>query len=232
MIQYLMGVLCLIGVASCEPKKEVPPPEPTPSPDAIIIETPDSVSVPAPSTPVATQTPTEAVPSGVQSLLTTDGLKLVGANTAQSTKYAKAIEVFKKVIKDPEFKKRVLAHKKLNGSLGFENTTDTPAKVYEKLLQASETFKKAEIDHDVDIEVRFYYANNSTVGYTYPNVGYINVNTKFFDGYKPNSVAANLLHEYMHKLGYGHDSARTTRRPYSVPYGMGSIMSSLGAKYL
>lgn len=156
------------------------------------------------------------------------------ATAARKAKYDKAIELFKKTICDKDFKARVIGHK-YNGEYGYAYMSGDPNKrtslVYQHMLDGNEKLQPDK-DNEVDIEIEFYYASNSTVGYTYPNSKRVWVNTKFYDGYKINSVAANLVHEWLHKLGYGHDSASTARRPYSVPYGVGSIMRSVGAKYL
>ncbi len=149
------------------------------------------------------------------------------ATAARKAKYDKAQEVFQKVTDSQEFKDKVLAFK-------YQQMTADPKKgaqaVYDHILAGNEKLQP-DVDKEVDMEVEFYYANNSTVGYTYGTVKRIYVNTKFFDSYKPSSVAANLIHEWLHKLGYGHDSSATSRRPYSVPYGVGSIMRGLGVKY-
>lgn len=240
MINYLCGIILFMGIhlSACQEVKtpvdpsvepSAPIEQPTPTGPDIIIETEPTAATPAPpaTSPVVT-VPQASTPEELFSVM---GVKLVGATAAQTSKYQKALAIVLKVIKDPAFKSAVLSHKKLNGSLGFENTTDSNATVYRKFLEGSETYKKAEIDRDADLEVKFYYAANSTVGYTYGNVGYIMVNTKFFNTYTPSSVAANFTHEYLHKEGYAHDSAATSRRPYSVPYGIGSIMRSIGKKY-
>jgi hypothetical protein len=230
MINYLLGLLLFLFVA-CEPSKPVVVPDGTPDVDTSVpnsptgeppIIEPDPATLP---TPVPQPEPVVNAPSPSAVEFSLSGVKLVGANAAQTDKYAKAMKVVASVLKDPEFKKKVLAHR------DFENTTDSQATVLKKLFEGSETYKAAKIDRTAQLEVRFYYAANSTVGYTYPKVGYIMVNTKFFNGYTPSSVAANFIHEYLHKLGYGHDSSATARRPYSVPYGIGGIMRSLGKKY-
>lgn len=232
MKNFLLTMLLALSLTGCneEPKK-VPVGTPdvdtsipnSPAGEPPIIE-PDPATQP---TPVPQPEPVVVAPSPsvVEPSLSLEGVKLVNASAAQKAKYEKALIVVAKVLKDPEFKKRVLAHR------DFENTSDSQATVYRKLFEGSETYKAAKKDGIAQLEVRFYYAANSTVGYTYPKVGYIMVNTKFFNGYTPSSVAANFIHEYLHKLGYGHDSSATARRPYSVPYGIGSIMRSLGKKY-
>lgn len=78
------------------------------------------------------------------------------------------------------------------------------------------------------MEVELYYANNSTVGYTYANTKRIYVNTKFFNTNSVGSVAANLFHEWLHKVGFTHAVSYSTSRDYSVPYAIGRMISSVG----
>lgn len=236
-MKVILSLLLLITM-SCQdksPPKEIPVPDVditvpnSPSGEPPIIEPDPATLPPTPEPPkpepVGQSPSVEAAPS-----LSLAGVKLVGATAAQRAKYEKALKVVASVLKDPEFSKRVMAHK-YNGASGFASSSDSPKTVLRKLFEGSETYKKSEIDREADLEVRFYYANNRTVGYTYPKVGYIMVNTKFFNNYTPASVAANFIHEYLHKLGYGHDSSATARRPYSVPYGIGGIMKAIGKKY-
>ncbi len=243
-MNYLLGLLLLLGVA-CNPDKPVVVPDGTPDVDTSIPNSPQGeppIIEPDPATlptPEPQPEPVSVVPAPAPAVvvaaptLALTGVKLVGASVAQKAKYEKALKVVAKVLADPEFKKRVLAHKKYqSSSLGFTSSTDSPAKVLEKLFAGDETYTKViEKDKEADLEIRFYYKNNSTVGYTYGTVGYIMVNTKFFDKYTPSSVAANFIHEYMHKLGYGHASSYSTSRDYSVPYAIGAIMRSVGKKY-
>lgn len=196
------------------------PPPTSPSGENPITE-PDPDAEPAP-TPAPVPPTSGSLPSKAETFKVNVTFSGAAATDKRIAKYKQAIEFLKKEIATKTFKDRVLAHK-YNGKPGFASSSDSNQKVYDKLLSGAETLSPKE-DNELDLEVRFYYASNSTVGYTYPTVNYINVNTKFFDGYNITSVARNLLHEYMHKIGYGHDSARTARRPYSVPYAMGSIL--------
>lgn len=77
-----------------------------------------------------------------------------------------------------------------------------------------------------------YYQASSVVGYTSPSITYINVNTKFFNTYAANQVAGNLFHEWLHKLGYSHDSSATAKRPYTVPYAIGYMVRDIGKSFL
>lgn len=209
-----------------EPGSE-PPSEPIPP----VIEAPDDPVVV--EDPIDPEPDPEPIPNPTPEEDFKFNIKFGGSSTyntsARRVKYEKAIQVVQDVIRDPEFKKRVLAHT-YGGKVGFASSSKTPAQVYKHMMDGNETLQNT-VDNEMDLEVRFYYANNSTVGYTYSSVKYIYVNTKFFDSYKLSSVAANMIHEWLHKLGYGHDSSSTSRRPYSVPYGVGSIMRSIGDKY-
>lgn len=234
-MNFLCTLLLFLNLSGC--KEKSPDKLPVPSPDPVEVILPPTgpgdsqpviepviVEEPAP-TPAPSVPPSEVV---VPNLATTFKVNVIfGGNptAAQKEKYAKAIEVLKKNIASKEFKARVLAHK-YDGKSGFASSSETPLQVYNKLLSGAEKLSP-QVDNELDLEARFYYANNSTVGYTYPNVKYIMINTKFFNSYTPTSVARNLLHEYLHKLGYGHDSAATARRPYSVPYALGGMVRTL-----
>lgn len=76
----------------------------------------------------------------------------------------------------------------------------------------------------VTIELEMYKSIKSTVGYTYQDTERIWMNRKFHDRFTTCEVASNIAHEIIHKLGYGHDSKPTKRRPFSVPYMTGTIL--------
>jgi hypothetical protein len=156
---------------------------------------------------------------------------LVGFSNSDEEKYDEAVSIVKKVIATEAFRKKVLNHT-YNGSRSFANNNEkTNSEIYQSILDAAEKLKPAK-NNTMDVGVKLYYENNSVVGYTNPSITYINVNTKFFDQYDPNEVAGNLFHEWLHKLGYGHDSTATTRRPYSVPYAVGYMIRDLGKNFL
>lgn len=243
MSNYIVALLIFLLSASCSGMGSRKP-SPDNSVPVVSEPTPSQPSLPGAGAgePVLEPVPSEVVvpvPVGETKFVEVKtNIKFFGTskyNTeARRKKYERAMSLFRKVVGLKEFRSAVLAHKKKDGSVGFNGKSgdpkSKPVDIYENILAGNEKLQP-EKDGEVDMEVEFYYASNSTVGYTYPNVKRIYVNTKFFDGYAISSVAANLIHEWLHKLGYGHDSAATSIRPYSVPYGVGSIMRSLGKKY-
>lgn len=147
-------------------------------------------------------------------------------STGQRSKMETALEKLKVVLNSEEFRQRVVNFT-YNGRKQFvDNKGLTNRQIYDSILRGAETLNGI-IDQEVDVDLTLYYSNNSTVGYTYPNTNRIWVNNKFFSTYTHGSVAANVAHEWLHKLGYGHDFERTTRRNYSVPYGVGGIVREL-----
>jgi hypothetical protein len=153
-------------------------------------------------------------------------IKMNNFKEDQVTKMNEALEKVKIVINSTEFKNRILAHT-YKGEVTFvQNDNLTNEEIYEKIMIGAESLNLEE-DQEMDIDVTMYYKNNSTVGYTYPNTPKTWVNSKFFNKYSHSKVAKNVVHEWTHKLGFGHDYKRTSRRPYSVPYAVGSIIEDL-----
>ena len=144
----------------------------------------------------------------------------------QEEKMKKALERLKVVINSQEFKNAVLNHTYQNQVTFVDNNGMSNEEIYYTLLDGIEKLDPV-LDNEVDLDITLYYSNNSTVGYTYPDTHRIWVNNKFFSGYSLSKVAANAVHEWTHKLGFGHDYSKTTRRNYSVPYGVGTIVKQL-----
>jgi len=80
-----------------------------------------------------------------------------------------------------------------------------------------------EVDYEIDIYVDDYYSLKKVIGYTYRNTKYQYVNSRYFDKRSTKLIGSNVLHEYGHKLGFGHDFRRTKRRPFSVCYQLNDI---------
>ena len=59
------------------------------------------------------------------------------------------------------------------------------------------------------------------LGYTYPSTVKQWIYKSFFIDATYKEVSQNLTHEWMHKIGFGHPSKKTSTRKYSVPYACG-----------
>ncbi|WPU64117.1 hypothetical protein [Peredibacter starrii] len=151
----------------------------------------------------------------------------VNTTSTQQAKFDKAIEMIKAVVATEEFRSRVLNHT-YNGKKTFvDNGGFTNAQIYQKILEAAEKLFP-EKNNTMNMEVELYYAATTTVGYTYANSKRIWVNTKYFNTNSTGGVAANLFHEWLHKIGFGHATSYSTSRDYSVPYAIGRMISSIG----
>jgi hypothetical protein len=144
----------------------------------------------------------------------------------QELKMREALKRLKIVINSTAFKERVLNHTYQGVRTFYDNEGLTNEEIYEAIMLGSEDLNPGD-NETIDIDITLYFRNNSTVGYTYPNVNKIWVNNKFFAGFSLGKVAANVAHEWTHKIGFGHDFNRTTRRNFSVPYGVGTIIQEL-----
>lgn len=141
-----------------------------------------------------------------------------------------ALDAIAEVVQSEEFRQAVLSFKNNKGNPGFlENNGLSNAEIYELLLDGAEKLRPVP-DRTLDLDLTWYYKNNSTVGYTYPNSTRIWVNAKFYRKYQVPQIARNLFHEWTHKLGFGHQ--RKSNRPWTVPYGLGKQMEKLVAAHL
>lgn len=158
-------------------------------------------------------------------------LKFVNFEPAQELKVKKAVELIRKVISSAEFKERILNHK-FEGKPGFVDSNGlTNEEIYAKILNGAEIMGNTRANKRMDVEIELYTDKTTTIGYTYPSTGRIWMNTKYFDKYTPVKVADNLMHEWMHKLGFTHAMKYSVSRNYSVPYAVGYLVEELAAKY-
>lgn len=165
-----------------------------------------------------------------QALTFNVNIKLVNFTNSQEEKMLKAVELIKGLVASEEFRSKVLNHKYNGIKTYVDNRGMTNAQIYQRILDGNESLQNTK-DNEMDVEVELYYANNTTVGYTYANSKRIWANTKYFNTYSVASVAANLMHEWLHKLGFTHAVSYSVSRDYSVPYGVGGIVRSLGPSF-
>lgn len=150
---------------------------------------------------------------------------------AQQDKVERAVELMRKVIASKAFKDEVINHTYNGKKTYVDNNGLTNTQIYQKILDGAEKVGITSKNNRMDVELELYYAATSTIGYTYPNSIRIWMNTKYFNNYTPVNVTGNLMHEWLHKLGFGHDSSSTPSRPYSVPYAIGYMMERHAKKF-
>lgn len=175
---------------------------------------------------------TEASIAAVPTLATTfnTNVQTFNMTSSQKAKIERAEEKIRSVIASEEFRTRILNHK-YNGKKQFkDNAGLTNSQIYQRILEGSEKLAPGK-DNEMDLKIKVYYENSTTVGYTTPSSSYINMNSKFLNKYTANEVSRNMIHEWLHKLNFKHAVSYSTSRDYSVPYAVGRIMEQLATKY-
>lgn len=157
-------------------------------------------------------------------------LVLLNFDSTQANKVHDAADRIRQIVATKEFKDAVLNHT-YNGQKAFANNNGlSNLQIYNRLIIGAEQLRP-EKNYRMDVELELYYEDSSTIGYTYPNINHIWMNLKYFNQYQAHQVAGNLMHEWLHKLGFNHASASTPERPYSVPYAIGYIVRNLALDY-
>jgi hypothetical protein len=153
-------------------------------------------------------------------------LKLIDFDLDQENKVLRAADLIKKVITSDKFQKEVLNHQ-FKGERAFaDNQGLSNSQIYRKILEGSETIKPGK-DNEMDMVLLTYYEDAITIGYTYPTTRNVWMNTKYLNRYNPVQVTGNMMHEWLHKLGFTHPVKHTPERRFSVPYAVGYIMQKL-----
>jgi hypothetical protein len=171
----------------------------------------------------------EAVPT--QALTFDVNAQLIGFSREHEDKILKGIELVKKVVASDEFKQKVLNHTYKGKKQYVDNGGLTNAQVYKKLLEGAEMLNP-EKNNTMDIQLESYYESNIVIGYTMPSILKVFMNEKYLDqsSFQANQVAMNLMHEWLHKLGFKHAQDNSPSRPHSVPYAIGYIVRDLAKK--
>lgn len=157
-------------------------------------------------------------------------VKFLKFTPTQRDKVLDAVELIKKVVASDEFKNKVVNYTYKGKKKFVDNGGLTNAQIYKKILEGSEKLNPGK-NNTMDITVETYYVSANVIGYTLPSVNKIWMNTKYLNNFTPVQVSSNMVHEWLHKLGFKHDYENTSTRKYSVPYAVGYIVKNLAAKY-
>jgi hypothetical protein len=157
-------------------------------------------------------------------------MSIKGFDAESMKKLEKAFEVVEKVVNSEEFKNRILNFENSKKERAFaSNEGLTNEQIFAIFMDGRENLQQ-ETPGEMNYFVSLYNKRFSKViGWTNPTINTININWKFFKNFKPNEVAGNLVHEWVHKIGFGHKSAAEHD---SAPYAIGYIAREMGARYL
>lgn len=142
---------------------------------------------------------------------------------------AKAEDVFNTV----EFRERILEYKYQGRRQFADNDGLTNQQIYARIMAAKETYDSANGRNDrigqlsLNLYTPPFWNRWGTVGYTYPDQPDVYMNSYYFRSFSPAEVANNVVHEWLHKIGFEHDFEETEKRPFSVPYAVGDLVEEL-----
>lgn len=158
-------------------------------------------------------------------------IKLINFQEDEKEKLFKAIKLIKKIITSNGFRERIHGYT-YNGKKGFvDNQGLSNEEIYRKILEGAEQIGNTSKNSQMDVELELYHQMTNTIGYTYPHTSRIWINRKYFSRYTPIKVADNLMHEWMHKLGFTHSTIWTKERDHTVPYAVGYLIEELAQEF-
>ncbi len=154
-------------------------------------------------------------------------IKLVNFQEDEKEKLFEAVRLLKKIIASQGFRERIHSYT-YNGKKGFvDNQGLTNEEIYRRILDGAEQIGNTAKNSQMDVELELYHQMTNTIGYTYPHTSRIWINRKYFSRYSPVKVADNLMHEWMHKLGFTHATTWSKDRDHTVPYAVGYLIEEL-----
>jgi len=146
-------------------------------------------------------------------------------------KLYQATKILEKVMNSPQLK-NLIENFEYKGEKQFHQNKDlTNLQIYSHIMTGSEDLKP-NADQTMDFDLTMYRSWNpfsSVKGYTKPGTMRIWIHSKFYrrSSWSVIDVASNLAHEWLHKMGFGHDYYYNEDRPYSVPYAIGNIVAQV-----
>lgn len=205
------------------PPSEISTPTPSASPSPTVTPTPSATPKPS-VTPSPTPSQSDHLSVVIQQSSNFDSKALASLEKARGL-----LEI---VVNSDDFKQKVLHFTYQGQETYVQNNGYSNSQIYDLIMAGAEQYpSKTTANHTMDLYLELYTANgSSTIGYTSPSTKTIYMNTYFYNSASAGDIAGNMMHEWLHKLGFDHDSAVTARRPSSVPYAIGYIARDLVKK--
>jgi hypothetical protein len=158
-------------------------------------------------------------------------IKTLKMTRLKEHKLYSAVEILRQVFASPEFKQKILHHRFREKKSFHLNKNLSNLEIYNQILAGVERLYPYD-NNAMDVEIELYSDFKSNVlGFTMPKTKRIWMNIKYFNKHSPAEVAAHLTHEWLHKLGFGHERERSRDRRFSVPYAVGYIVKELARDY-
>jgi hypothetical protein len=160
-------------------------------------------------------------------------IKFHDMNSEREEKIFESVELLRRIFASLEFKTRILNHR-FNGKKAFAwNKGLSNQEIYQRILGGVEKLEP-ERNNAMDVEIDLFTDMNSNVlGYTKTQTKKIWMNTKYFNAETTKvELSSHLMHEWLHKLGFGHERKRCQDRVYTVPYAIGYIVRDLAKEMI
>lgn len=139
----------------------------------------------------------------------------------------KISENLEKVINSNDFKIYILDHSMNKQKNFLENNNKNNHQIYFNIMSGEEVLNPVK-DNEWQLHLnKKFILSRSTLAYTDKKQKEIHFSSRYIENGDDASISGTICHEYAHKLGYGHDTKNTKQWPYTVPYAVGDICTSL-----
>lgn len=163
----------------------------------------------------------------------------------QEAKLYQAIELLDEIVNSEEFKRKVIGYVRPNGKREYaknylwndSKVTLSNEQIYSIIMNGNERIIP-NTESEANLFIRSYKCKwwqrlgpcNKVIGYTNPSGSkWINVNWKFYAKYDVHEMVGNLMHEWIHLLGFLHGKQDLHQE---VPYVVGRIASQIAKEKL
>jgi hypothetical protein len=164
----------------------------------------------------------------------------------QEEKFNKALDLLEEVMNSDEFRKRVISYIRPNGSKEYKKNylwRDSESRlsnkdVFEVIMNGNEKMREntlGEMNFNSKVKICKWYENagvwcRKVIGSTSPSSSaMIKMNWKFYQKYEAHQMVSNMVHEWLHLLGFLHGNEDMREE---VPYIVGSIAGQVAKEIL